>query len=258
VGNYRVRVDRVELPAPAFPAAHRDLRIVHITDLHIGPLLRPKRLRAFIDRVNRLEPDLIAITGDIFDFDPAYVEAGCAEIARLEAKHRVYAVLGNHDIYTGADVVADGLSKHSDVRLLRDEWESLEIGGETLAVAGIEDPGTGWTDRESESPVLERLAREIPRGSPSLLLVHRPSFFAHAARLEFPIVLSGHTHGGQVALPLAHHVNPSRLIAHRTRGIFQSFDSTLYVSRGLGMAGLPLRINCPREIALIRLAHPTA
>ena len=117
----------------------------------------------------------------------------------------------------------------------------------------IDDPGEGWTERESENAALERLAREIPEDLPRLLLAHRPSYFTHASRLGFPLVLSGHTHGGQVALPFAHHWNPSRMISHRTRGRFHHEESTLYVSRGLGMAGLPLRINCPREIALLQL-----
>ncbi len=254
VGNYRVRIDRVELPARGFAARHRDLRIVHITDLHIGPLLGPERVAEFVARVNQLEPDLVMITGDIFDFDPGYVNAGCAELARLSGRHGVYAVLGNHDVYTGADIVAGGLERHTSIRLLRNEWDPLEIDGSVMAVAGIEDPGQGWTERESESPVLERIANEIPADLPSVLLAHRPSYFEQAARLDFSLVLSGHTHGGQVALPLAHHYNPSRLISHQTRGIFHSLGSTLYVSRGIGMAGLPLRINCPREIALLRLA----
>jgi len=85
------------------------------------------------------------------------------------------------------------------------------------------------------------------------LLSHRPSYFAHAARLGFSLVLAGHTHGGQVAFPRAHHVNISRMISDHTRGIFELDDATMYVNRGLGMAGLPLRLNCPREIALIEL-----
>jgi hypothetical protein len=258
VGNYRVRVDRVALPARRLAARHPELRVAHITDLHIGPLLEPERVDEFVERVNRLEPDLVMITGDIFDFDPAYVSAGCAALAGLRGRHGVYAVLGNHDVYTGVETVADGLARHSDIRLLRDEWEPLDVAGAPIAIAGIEDPGVGWTERESESPVLERLAAEIPAELPSLLLAHRPSYFAQAARLDFSVVLSGHTHGGQVALPLAHHYNPSRLISHQTRGVFRSLDSTLYVSRGIGMAGLPLRINCPREIALLRFAHATA
>ncbi len=146
-----------------------------------------------------------------------------------------------------------GLTSLTSIRLLRDEWERVELPGAAFAIAGIEDPGEGWTEHESESAALERLAREIPEGLPCLLLAHRPSYFGHASRLGFPLVLSGHTHGGQVALPFARHWNPSRMISQRTRGIYRQNASTLYVSRGLGMAGLPLRINCPREIALIQL-----
>jgi predicted MPP superfamily phosphohydrolase len=255
VGDYRVRTDRVELPARRFAKRHHDLRIAHITDLHIGPLLRPERVAKFVERVNRLEPDLVMITGDIFDFDPAYVDAGCAALAQLRGRHGVYAVLGNHDVYTGADVVASGLERNTSIRLFRDEWDCVEIGGDAMVLAGIEDPGHGWTERESESAVLERLASEIPGDLPSLLLAHRPSYFSQAARLDFSVVLSGHTHGGQVALPLANHYNPSRLISHQTRGVFRSLGSTLYVNRGIGMAGLPLRINCPREIALLQLSQ---
>jgi len=258
VGNYRVRVDRVSLPLRGATKSLEALRIVQATDLHIGPLLRAERLRGFVKRINRLEPDLVVLTGDLFDFDPAYVEEGCRELGNLHGRLGVYAVLGNHDVYTGIDAVVEGLRSLTSIRLLRDEWERVEVDGTTLAIAGIDDPGQGWTEREAESPALERLAREIPDELPRLLLAHRPSYFTHASLLGFPLVLSGHTHGGQVALPFAHHVNPARMISNRTRGIFRNGAGTLYVSRGLGMAGLPLRINCPREIALIQLvAEPT-
>jgi predicted MPP superfamily phosphohydrolase len=254
VGNLRVRIDRLSVPLPGVLPHLETLRVAHITDLHIGPLLEAERLATFVKRINRLEPDLVVITGDIFDFDPAYIEEGCRELAKLEGRHGVYAVLGNHDVYTGADAVAKGLSSLTSIRLLRDAWERVEPNGAPLAIAGIEDPGEGWTERESTHDALERLAREIPDELPRLLLAHRPSWFRQASELGFPLVLSGHTHGGQVALPFAHHWNPSRMISHRTRGLFRHGASTLYVSRGLGMAGLPLRINCPREIALIELA----
>ncbi len=254
VGDRRVRIDRVDLGVAKLAPGSRTLRIAHVSDLHIGPLLGPQRVCEFVERIRQTDPDLVVVTGDIFDFDPRYVEEGCRALAGLAARHGVYAVLGNHDVYTGAEVVADGLARHTGIRLLRDEWELLSVEGTDIAIAGIEDPGQGWTERESESPVLERLASEIPGHLPSLLLAHRPSYFGQAARLGFSVVLSGHTHGGQVALPLANHYNFSRLIAHRTRGVFCAGDSTLYVNRGLGMAGLPLRINCPREIALLHLA----
>lgn len=253
LGQRRVRIDRIRLPLPNLPSPLEDLRIAHVSDLHIGPLMRPARLRSFVRRINRLEPDLLLITGDIFDFDPAHVQAGCRELAELSARLGVYAVLGNHDLVTGRETVAEALQHLTGIRLLRDEWERVALNGAELALAGLEDPGRGWTERDAESSELERLAREIPEHLPRLLMVHRPSFFAQAARLGFPLVLSGHTHGGQVAMPLAHHHNPSRLIAHWTRGHYKAEASSLYVNRGLGVAGLPLRLNCPREIALIQL-----
>ena len=257
VGNHRVRVDSLALPLRHAGAALETLRIAHVTDLHIGPLLPAERLRRFVDRINALEPDLVMMTGDLFDFDPAYVEAGCRELGRLHARRGVFAVLGNHDVYTGSETVAEGFARHTEVQLLRDSWVELDVDGTPLAIAGIEDPGDGWTERDSENPALERLAAEIPRQLPCLLLSHRPAYFLHAARLGFSLVLAGHTHGGQVALPLAHNHNLSRMIADRTRGVWQAGGSTLYVNRGLGMAGLPLRLNCPREIALIRLVAAT-
>lgn len=253
VGDRRVRVDRVELPFARLAPGSRGVRIAQVSDLHIGPLLGPERLGNFVERIRETDPDIVVVTGDIFDFDPGYVEQGCRALASLEARHGVYAVLGNHDVYTGADVVADGLARHTDFRLLRDEWELVRVGDAEFSMVGIEDTGQGWTERESETPVLQRLASELPSDLPSVLLAHRPSYFGQAARLGFSVVLSGHTHGGQVALPLAHQYNPSRLISHRTRGVFEAEGSTLYVTRGLGMAGLPLRINCPREIALLQL-----
>jgi predicted MPP superfamily phosphohydrolase len=251
VGDRRIRIDRVPLPLRGAAQELGSLRVAHVTDLHIGPLLRPERLRKFVERINRLEADIIVITGDIFDFDPAYIDAGCQELGRLRARCGVFAVTGNHDVYTGVEAVADGVARHTEIRLLRNEWECIDVGGASLVIAGVDDPGEGWTERESEHPELGPLALGIPAGLPTLLLAHRPSFFGHAARLGFSWVLSGHTHGGQVALPRAHHVNLSRMISDHTRGIFHRGETTLYVNRGLGMAGLPLRLNCPREIALV-------
>jgi len=258
VGSRRVRVDRLTLPLRDLPEPLRALEIAHVTDLHIGPLLRPERLREFVARINDLEPHLIAITGDIFDFDASYVEDGCGELAALRAHHGVFAVLGNHDVYTGSEIIARELAKSTSIHLLRNDWRQIGDSPHRITVAGFEDPGQGWTERWAESEELADLARAIPADAPCILLAHRPSFFRHAARLGFPLVLAGHTHGGQVALPLAHHHNASRLISDTTRGSFVEGESTMYVNRGLGMAGLPLRINCPREIALIRLADASA
>jgi predicted MPP superfamily phosphohydrolase len=254
VGNHRVRVDSHSFSLPNFASDLAHIKVVHITDIHVGPLMHTERLARFITRINELEADLIVITGDIFDFSSDYIEAGCRSLANLKARGGVFAVLGNHDHYTGTEEVAAGLAEFTSIRLLRDEWEQIEVDGASLVIAGMEDPKViNWMEKDSESPVLERLAQEIPRDIPCVLLSHRPSFFQQAEQLGFPLVLAGHTHGGQIALPFATNHNASRMISDRTRGIYTHGESTMYVNRGLGMAGLPLRLNCPREIAFIRL-----
>jgi predicted MPP superfamily phosphohydrolase len=255
VGQHRVEVDRVQLPLPRLPDALAGLRVAQISDLHIGLQLRAPLLRELVARVNALEPDLIAITGDVFDFDPSFIEEGCRELAALDAPLGVYCVLGNHDVYTGADAVARGLESLTKIRVLRDEWTRIEVAGAALALVGIEDPGHGWSERDATHGALAKLAADIPGDLARLLLIHRPSYFAEAARLGYPLSLAGHTHGGQIALPLAHHHNVSRLISRWTRGLFRDDDTgaLLYVNRGLGVAGPPIRLNCAREISLHRL-----
>jgi uncharacterized protein len=255
VGQRRVEIDRVELPIPALPPALAGLRVAQISDLHIGLQLRAPHLRELVARVNALEADLIVITGDVFDFDPSFIEEGCRELAALDAPLGVWCVLGNHDVYTGADAVARGLESLTKIRVLRDEWTRIEVAGAALALVGIEDPGHGWSDRDATHGALAKLAAEIPADLARLLLIHRPSYFAEASRLGYPVSLAGHTHGGQIALPLAHQHNVSRLISRWTRGLFRD-DATgalLYVNRGLGVAGPPIRLNCAREISLHRL-----
>jgi predicted MPP superfamily phosphohydrolase len=256
VGQRRVEVDRVDLPLRGLPDPLAGVRIAQISDLHIGPQLRAPLLRELLGRVTALEPDMIVITGDVFDFDPSYIEEGCRELASLDAPLGVYCVLGNHDVYTGADAVARGLGSLTKIRVLRDEWVCVEVSGAKLALAGVEDPGYGWSERDATHESLARLAAEIPAELPRVLLVHRPSYFAEASSLGWPISLAGHTHGGQIALPKpAQHHNVSRLISRWTRGLFRD-DQTgalLYVNRGLGVAGPPIRLNCTREISLHRL-----
>ncbi|HTO08082.1 MAG TPA: metallophosphoesterase [Myxococcota bacterium] len=258
VGQRRVEVDRVDLPLPGLPDALAGLRVAQISDLHIGLQLRAPLLRELVARVNALEPDLIVITGDVFDFDPSFIAEGCAELAALDAPLGVYCVLGNHDVYTGADAVARGLESLTKIRVLRDAWTKIELQGAAFALVGIEDPGHGWSERDATHEALAKLAAELPPGLARLLLIHRPSYFAEAARLGYPVSLAGHTHGGQIALPLAHQHNVSRLISRWTRGLFRD-DATgalLYVNRGLGVAGPPIRLNCAREISLHRLVRP--
>jgi predicted MPP superfamily phosphohydrolase len=253
-GRWAVARTHLRVAVPGLAPELAGLRLVQISDLHIGNGLEGRRLERMLERVNALAPDVVVVTGDIFDFDPACVEEGARALSRLCARHGVYAILGNHDIYTGADHIADAFARLApNLRLLRDAWVTLPLPA-PLHLAGVEDPGRGWAAKSLELATLERLAAERPADGPTLLLVHRPALFEQAARLGFPLVLAGHTHGGQLALPLpGGRLNLARLVAPHTRGVYRRGRTTLYVNRGLGVGGPALRVNCPREIATIEL-----
>ena len=253
-GQTLVDRTRIQVPIVGLHPDHRGLRIGHLTDLHIGNGLEGERLSNAVRQGNTLGADVLVLTGDIFDFDPSVVEDGVRRLAALRAPHGVYAILGNHDVYTGADDIAGAFRRLApEVRLLRDEIVRLPVAS-PLYLAGCEDTGRDWTARDLRFESLERLAAERPDDGPTLLLVHRPELFGQAAKMGFPLVLAGHTHGGQLALPLpgGRH-NLARVVSPLTRGLYRSSECTLYVNRGLGVGGPKVRINCPREIATIEL-----
>jgi predicted MPP superfamily phosphohydrolase len=252
----RARLDRTHLRVElrGLDEALRGLRIVQISDLHIGNVLAGEPISTLVAHVNALEADLVVVTGDLFDFDPRFVEDGARRLGDLRARSGVYVVLGNHDVYTGTELVVRALAEHAPgLRLLRDERVRLPLAA-PLYLAGVEDPGRDWTARALELPALEALGGAHPEDGPTVLLVHRPEAFRQAARLGFPLVLAGHTHGGQIALPTRRgRLNPARFITHFVRGVYHENGSVLYVNRGAGFAGPALRFNCPREIATIEL-----
>ena len=252
VGQRRVHHSHVRVPLADLPAELRGLRIVQISDLHIGNAMEGERIDRLVDRVNGLEADLLAVTGDIFDFDPRHVEDGARRLSRLRARHGVYAVLGNHDTYTGTELVVEALgSLAPELRLLRGEIVRVPTEA-PLYVAGVDDPGRNWNSKELVLPELETLGGQQPEDGPVVLLVHRPQAFPQAARLGFPLVLAGHTHGGQLALP-GGRPNLARIITEFDQGLFRVNGSVMYVNRGLGVGGPALRLSCPREIATIEI-----
>jgi hypothetical protein len=253
-GQARIDHTHVRVPLRGLSEDHHGLRIVQISDLHIGNGLEGAHLERLVARVNALEADLVALTGDIFDFDPRHVEDGARRLAGLRARLGVFAVLGNHDTYTGTELVVRSLGEHAPaLRLLRGDVVRLH-GAAPLYVAGVDDPGRDWTGRTLSLRALDELAARLPGDGPVVLLVHRPEAFPQAARLGFPLVLAGHTHGGQIALPgRGGRHNLARLVTRFPRGLYRENGSLLYVNRGVGVAGPAIRFNCPREIATIEL-----
>jgi predicted MPP superfamily phosphohydrolase len=253
-GQSRIQHSEVRVPLEGLHEDHDGLRIVQLSDLHIGNGMEGARLEALVMRTNALSPDVIALTGDIFDFDPSHIESGARGLSGLRARLGVYAVLGNHDTYTGIEQVVAGLERFApQLQLLRKDL--IRLPGEApLYLAGIDDPGNVWTARGFHLPALDELAAQMPSDGPVLLLVHRPEAFPQASELGFALVLAGHTHGGQIAVPFAPRtLNPARIITSYPRGLYRENGSLLYVNRGVGVAGPALRISCTREIATIRL-----
>jgi len=242
--RHEVTRTRVTLP-------RADLRIAQLSDLHIGNGIEGARLDELVEAANALAADLVVLTGDLFDYDRSAVESGARALARLRAPLGVFAVLGNHDVYVGADRIAAALAALApSVTLLRDAWRRLPTAA-PLYLAGVEDPGRDWTGRGRELPALAALADSLPRDGPAILLVHRPDAFPQAVRLGFPLVLAGHYHGGQVAIGAR--VNAARLLSPFHRGLYRDGASQLYVSRGLGFAGPRIRLGSRREIALLEV-----
>lgn len=254
-GRVSLDVSERRLVVAALTPALEGLRIVHLSDLHIGNGLHGAPLRALVERVVALEPDLVAITGDLFDYDPDAVPDGARLLGALRARLGVFAVLGNHDAYVGREWVARCLLEHAPgLRLLRGEWHALLAAGAPLVVAGFDDPGHDWSLHGEDLPALADIARSLPREGLRLLLAHRPEVFPQAVREGFAVVLSGHYHGGQIAVPgAAERWNVAHLFSAYPNGAYRLGGSHLYVSRGIGYAGPRVRVGSHPEVAVLTL-----
>ncbi len=255
LGARALTVTRLEVAVPDLPSALDGLRIVHLSDLHVGQYLDLGELADHVRRVNALEPDVVCITGDIVDrawtCGPAF-----PVLAGLRAPRGVFVTLGNHDVYAGAGVVTAALRTLTPFTVLRNAHAEVCVNGAVLPVVGVDDLGRDWARGVHEHPALSGLAAGLPPGRPWLLLSHRPDCFAQAARLGVSLMLSGHTHGGQLALPARggrRARNLAEFITAFDRGTYRQGSSTLYVNRGLGFTGQKVRLFTPREVACIEL-----
>lgn len=250
-GQHELAVTRHVIPVSGL---RRPLRIAQISDVHVGQNLSPAQLAHFVAQVNATEPDLVCITGDIAD-SPLADYATCFPIlGRLRARVGVCAILGNHDHGAGAERVIAELRRWTDFHVLRDEAVTLDCGGARLHVVGLDDRGRDWARGVLSDGVLATLLERAPADAPVLLLVHRPDVFAQAAAAAVPLTLSGHTHGGQLALPWrGRRRNLAEFITDFDRGLYRRGPAYLYVNCGLGVTGQRIRLFTPREISVFDL-----
>jgi len=232
------------LPVSGLPPALDGLRIGFVTDIHHSAMVPADDVRRAVDLVSAARPELIILGGDYVTWgDRAFVGPVAELLAPLTAPYGVFAILGNHD--DDRDMPAALTAKH--IQVLKDARTRLEIRGEGLELAGIRF----WTRKSSE------IARVIAGARDTLLLLaHDPRRLDEAAELDVPAVLSGHTHGGQVVLPGLGAIARRRFPV--LAGIASRENTSIFVSRGVGTVYVPVRINCPPEVAIVTLKRKSA
>jgi predicted MPP superfamily phosphohydrolase len=236
------------------PGAFHNFRIAQISDIHFDEYTEPFFVRRVIAQVNALQPDLVLLTGDYISFAPMsrdfVIKAleRCAETLKSIACPQRFAVMGNHDSFLGVPVVRGTLAE-AGIPMLVDEHMPIERAGQRFWLCGIRDPVT-------QAPNLTRAIPAQPDG-PVLLMSHGPDFadtvLADPRGSLVDLMLSGHSHGGQVRLPLIGALQLPTGGRKYVEGLFQLGRMQLYVNRGIGTVGLPFRLNCPPEITLFTL-----
>jgi predicted MPP superfamily phosphohydrolase len=241
------RVVRVDIPLINLPKDLEGFTIVQLSDIHVGPTIKGEYVQAIVDRVNQLDADLVAITGDVVDGSVEQLRAHTAPLGGLRSRHGSYVVTGNHEYYSGA---AAWMREFERIGLhgLHNRHVVLTHRGAPFVLAGVTDFSAGAFDAAQASDPYAALA-----GSPPdllrILLAHQPrsATVAEAAGVDFQ--LSGHTHGGQF-WPWNHFV---RLQQPFTAGLHRLGRLTVYTSRGTGYWGPPKRFGAPSEITVLRL-----
>ena len=230
------------------PADFAGVRIVHLSDIHHGLYMPLEQVERAVELANSLEPDLVALTGDFVTNSPNYVAPVAATLGKLRARRGVFAVLGNHDFRVGADWVTAALERNG-IEVLRNRHVRLGSNGSSVVLAGVDDHGYGQADVRAAL----RGAQDVPC---AVLLSHNPAVLPLAALHGVDLVLSGHTHGGQMDLPRVRrfiHRRGLRVPIRFRHGWDQVGDTQIYISRGIGTVVVPLRLRCPAEIPVLRL-----
>ena len=241
---YELAVERRAIALTRLPRELDGFRVVHLSDIHHSPFTGREQVERAVEVANSLRPDIIALTGDYISHEREYIQP-CAEmLGRLRARRGVYAVLGNHDNWVDAPLITD-LFRSEGIRVLVNEGMRFEDRGAAFWLAGVDDTMVGLED-------LPLALAGSRTDEMKLLLAHNPVILRRAARAGVDLVLSGHTHGGQVTW------RPERSASGRVRrrilrGLGRRGGTQIYVTRGLGTVVLPLRYGSPPEVSLLEL-----
>lgn len=241
-------VVEVDVPIAGLPPEAEGFRIVQITDVHVGPTIKGDFLAAVVERINALEPDLVAVTGDLVDGWVDQLRDEVAALGQIRARHGAFFVTGNHEYYWDGLAWCDLVASHG-LTVLVNEHRVIDHDGAKLLVAGVPDVSAGGMVAAHASDPAKACVGAPEGCGARILLAHQPRSIYAAAAAGYDLVITGHTHGGQYF--------PMNLLVYLAQpyvaGLERHDDTWIYVSRGTGYWGPPVRVGAPHEITLLRL-----
>ena len=256
-GRLNLETTEQTIRLPRLPRAFEGFRICQLSDIHIGPFMPAGEIRKYAAIAMAQNPDLIVLTGDFVTFDPATQKPVVEALSGLRAPFGVYGCLGNHDMWARVEDSISDLFRRAGVRILRGERAAITSGGESFNLIGVDFQSAHRFGPSPAVPhLLGNIERLVDRGRVNILLSHNPDTFDRAAELGIDLSLAGHTHGGQLSLEfISPEIAPSRLVTPYVEGWFRKPGGMLYVNRGIGTIGVPIRFGSPPEITVYRLTR---
>jgi hypothetical protein len=240
-------VNEVDIKVPKLPSGLQNLRIVQLSDIHLGAFYSERDLARVVDAANGLRGDLAIVTGDLITVPRDPLHQCIRQLGRLKSGSGIWGCMGNHEHFAGLEDATQEMSAKLGINFLRWQAQSLKFGDSLLNLVGVDY-------QSPRVPYLVEAEELVDAGQFNLLLSHNPDVFPVAASKGFDLVLAGHTHGGQVNVDIFDkNLNVASFFTHYTKGLYTDANSSIYVNSGLGTIGMPVRLGAPPEITLIKL-----
>jgi len=256
----------VDIKIDNLPIELKGTTISLISDIHSGPYMKENDMKVYVDAINELKSDLIMIPGDLTNSDRNEVFPFVKAFKNLKAEKGIFASLGNHDYFSDPDFISQAILNETPIKLLRNETEFININGRNLCILGVEDTRQGGSSVDNVlmgylDKTINHAQRNVLEKSidyktvPKIALFHKPYFLEDIKSYNIDLVLSGHTHGGQVVLAKFGNFNLSfaGAVSKYISGLYEAGKTKMYVSKGIGSVALPIRFNCKPEITKITL-----
>ncbi len=251
-----------EIKIDNLPEELKGTTISLICDLHSGPYMPEDIMHHYADIVNDLQSDIIVLHGDLTNSDTSEAYPFAKAFRDVKARYGVYATLGNHDYFSDPNYIANVIKDETPIRLLRNEAISIEKNGKKLSLLGVEDVRRSNSDYDPV--IIDNIDKTLKHAKenidgyddqPKVMLYHKPYFAKEISKHNIDFLMSGHTHGGQVVIAKFGDLNisPASTVSKYISGLYREGKTQMYVSRGIGVVGMPLRLNCPPEITKFTL-----